>query len=107
MGFRFRKSIQIVPGVRVNVSRSGIGYSAGIKGARITKHANGRVSRTLSVPGTGLSHQTTIGGQPIPIDEHVRSPPPKSHCRAPATTSTPTSTAGTGDAASPCAGLGA
>lgn len=62
MGFRFRKSIQIVPGVRVNVSRSGIGYSAGVKGARITKHANGRVSRTLSVPGTGLSHQTTIGG---------------------------------------------
>ncbi|RZL25455.1 MAG: DUF4236 domain-containing protein [Rhodococcus sp. (in: high G+C Gram-positive bacteria)] len=62
MGFRFRKSIQIVPGVRVNVSRSGIGYSAGVKGARITKHANGRVSRTLSVPGTGLSHQSTVGG---------------------------------------------
>ncbi|MGM5069007.1 DUF4236 domain-containing protein [Rhodococcus qingshengii] len=62
MGFRFRKSIQIAPGVRVNVSRSGIGYSAGVKGVRITKHANGRVSRTLSVPGTGLSHQTTIGG---------------------------------------------
>ncbi len=46
MGFRFRKSIQIVPGVRVNVSRSGIGCSAGVKGVRITKHAKGRVSRT-------------------------------------------------------------
>ncbi|WP_411742726.1 DUF4236 domain-containing protein [Rhodococcus sp. IEGM 1366] len=49
------------PRSRVIGSRSAIGYSAGAKGARITKHANGRVSRTLSVPGTGLSHQSTIG----------------------------------------------
>ena len=30
MGFRYRKSIKIMPGVRMNVSRSGIGYSAGV-----------------------------------------------------------------------------
>ncbi|AII10611.1 MULTISPECIES: DUF4236 domain-containing protein [Rhodococcus] len=60
MGFRIRKSIQIVPGVRMNVSRSGIGYSVGGKGVRVTKHANGRVSRTVSIPGTGISHQQTL-----------------------------------------------
>lgn len=64
MGFRFRKSIQIVPGVRLNLSRSGVGYSVGGKGMRITKHANGRVSRTLSVPGTGISHQQTLRPAP-------------------------------------------
>lgn len=60
MGFRMNKSIKIAPGVRLNVSRSGLGYSVGGKGVRVTKHANGRVSRTLSVPGSGLSHHRTI-----------------------------------------------
>ncbi|MEV0947175.1 DUF4236 domain-containing protein [Rhodococcus sp. NPDC049939] len=60
MGFRMRKSVQIVPGVRMNFSRSGIGYSVGGKGLRVTRHANGRVSRTVSIPGTGLSHQQTL-----------------------------------------------
>ncbi len=60
MGFRIRQSIAIAPGVRLNVSRGGIGYSVGTKGIRVTKHANGRVSRTLSVPGTGISHHQTI-----------------------------------------------
>lgn len=34
MGFRFRKSVKIGP-VRLNVSKSGLGVSAGVKGARI------------------------------------------------------------------------
>ena len=59
MGFRMRKSIKIVPGVRLNLSTSGVGYSVGGKGVRVTRHANGRISRT-ALPGTGLSHQTTL-----------------------------------------------
>lgn len=55
MGFRFRKSVSFGP-VRVNLSKSGIGYSVGAKGARITKKANGGTRTTLSVPGTGISH---------------------------------------------------
>lgn len=55
MGFRFRKSINL-GGVRVNLSKSGIGYSVGTKGARITKTANGRTRTTLSIPNTGLSY---------------------------------------------------
>jgi hypothetical protein len=60
MGFRMRKSIQIVPDARLNVSSSGIGYSAGSKGMRVTRHANGRVSHTLSISGTGISHSQTL-----------------------------------------------
>ena len=55
MGIRFRKSINLGP-LRINISKSGIGYSFGVKGARITKTANGRKRATLSVPGTGLSY---------------------------------------------------
>jgi tetratricopeptide (TPR) repeat protein len=61
MGFRIRRSIQIVPGIRMTFSKTGIGYSAGVKGYRITKRADGRVQRTASIPGTGLSYVTTSG----------------------------------------------
>lgn len=55
MGFRFRKSFNF-GGFRFNISKSGIGYSYGTKGARITKTAKGTKRTTLSIPGTGLSY---------------------------------------------------
>jgi tetratricopeptide (TPR) repeat protein len=41
-------------------SKSGIGYSAGVKGYRVTKRADGRVTRKASIPGTGISHSRTV-----------------------------------------------
>lgn len=55
MGFRFRKSIKAGP-VRVNFSKSGVGYSVGGKGFRVTKKAGGGVRTTASIPGTGVSY---------------------------------------------------
>ena len=64
MGFRYRKSINIGAGFRVNISTSEIGCSWGVKGYRITKTADGKIRRTLSLPGTGLSYveEHRIGG---------------------------------------------
>ena len=45
MGIRFRKSFKL-GGARVNISKSGFGGP----GARITKTANGRTRKTLSIP---------------------------------------------------------
>lgn len=56
MGFRFRKSIKLGGGFRINLSKSGIGYSWGVPGYRITKTATGRTRNTYSIPGTGLSY---------------------------------------------------
>lgn len=42
MGFRFRKSINMGGGFRLNLSKSGVGYSWGTKGFRITKRANSK-----------------------------------------------------------------
>lgn len=56
MGFRFRKSINLGGGFRINLSKSGIGYSWGMKGFRITKTAKGAIRTTLSIPGTGISY---------------------------------------------------
>lgn len=59
MGFRFRKSIKAGP-LRINLSKSGIGYSFGVKGARISRSATGRKRATLSIPGTGLSYSKSL-----------------------------------------------
>jgi tetratricopeptide (TPR) repeat protein len=60
MGFRVRKSIKIMPGVRMTFSPSGVSTSVGVRGARITRGANGRITRTIGIPGSGISHTETI-----------------------------------------------
>jgi len=55
MGFRFRKSFKAGP-FRATISKSGISTSFGVKGARITKKANGNIISTVGIPGTGLSY---------------------------------------------------
>ena len=60
MAWSYRKSVRIAPGLRLNLSKRGIGYSFGIPGFRITKSANGRVSQTRSIPGTGLYERKTL-----------------------------------------------
>lgn len=61
MGYRFRKSINLGGGFRVNISKSGVGYSWGVPGYRITKTANGKIRKTYSVPGTGISYVDESG----------------------------------------------
>lgn len=72
MGYRYRKSVKLGP-FRATMSKSGVSYSAGVKGARVTKRADGKVQATLSVPKTGLSYTGTTR-HPTPT-----SPPPSGH----------------------------
>ena len=55
MGLRFRKSINIGP-LRINFSKSGVGFSLGVKGFRVSRSAKGKNTATVSLPGTGLSY---------------------------------------------------
>lgn len=75
MGFRVRKSIQIMPGVRMTVTPRGIGVSAGVKGARMSVNTSGRVTRTVGIPGTGIYNVTTSnlhsGGRTAPAQRPV------------------------------------
>lgn len=57
MGFRFRKSKKIGP-FRLNMSKSGIGWSVGVPGLRYTKKSGGGSRVTASIPGTGISYVT-------------------------------------------------
>lgn len=59
MGFRFKKVIQIAPGVKLNISKSGISTSLGPNGATMNIGKNG-VKGTLGIPGSGLSYQKQL-----------------------------------------------
>jgi hypothetical protein len=58
MGFRFRRSIKLFPGVRINLSKTGTSVSIGKPGATINI-GHGRTTTTVGVPGTGLSYRTS------------------------------------------------
>ena len=45
----------------MNLSKSGVGFSVGGKGARITKTAKGTTRSTVSIPGTGISYVSETG----------------------------------------------
>ena len=61
MGFRFRRSIRIAPGLRVNVGRRGVSLSAGVRGASLTFGSRGTYAN-VGIPGTGLSYRQKLGG---------------------------------------------
>ncbi len=59
MGWRFRKTVKIVPGVRLNISRSGISTTVGPNGASINLGKRG-TRKTIGIPGTGISHSSLM-----------------------------------------------
>lgn len=61
MGFRFRKSIGS-KWFRVNFSKHGVGWSAGVPGLRYTKRSTGGSRFTAGIPGTGVSYVKETGG---------------------------------------------
>ena len=61
MGFRFRRSVRPLPGVRLNFSKSGISTSLGGRGATINLGKRG-ARTTVGLPGTGISYSQQLGG---------------------------------------------
>jgi hypothetical protein len=61
MGMRFRKSISIAPGVRVNLNKKSIGVSVGNKYGGVSYNTRTGAHARVSAPGTGLSYTTKIG----------------------------------------------
>jgi hypothetical protein len=76
VGFRFRRSIKILSGIRLNLSGSGVSTSVGVKGAHITV-GHGQVRETVGLSGSGLSythvegahkmHQEGQGAAQVPV----------------------------------------
>ncbi len=58
MGFYYRKSVRMGP-FRLNLSKSGIGYSVGGPGFRTGVSGRGRRYTTFGLPGTGVGYRTS------------------------------------------------
>jgi hypothetical protein len=55
MGFRFHRSIKLLPGIRLNFGKRGISASIGVRGAHVTYGPSG-TRTTVGLPGTGISY---------------------------------------------------
>ncbi len=61
MAFRFRKTIKLFPGVKINLSKSGISTSIGVPGATVNIGKQG-TRATVGLPGTGVSYSKKLSG---------------------------------------------
>ena len=71
MGFRFRKSFKVAPGVRLNVGKKSSSISIGGKGIRTSIGTSGKRTHTVGIPGTGISHVSTSGGKRSKAKHHT------------------------------------
>ncbi|MGE0701372.1 MAG: DUF4236 domain-containing protein [Hyphomicrobiaceae bacterium] len=60
MGLRFQKRIKILPGVYINLSKSGVSASLGGHGATVNVGSSGKRMVTFGIPGTGLSYRVPV-----------------------------------------------
>ena len=60
-GLRFQKRISVLPGVKINLSKTGVSTSVGGKGASVNLGLNKRMIN-LGIPGTGLSYRVPLNG---------------------------------------------
>lgn len=63
MGLRFRKSIKIAPGLKINLNKKSISATVGTKGAHYTVNSNGKRTASVGMPGTGIYYTKSSGDQ--------------------------------------------
>lgn len=61
MGLRFRKSIKIAPGVKINLNKKSTSVTFGGKGVHYTASSTGTKTASVGIPGTGISYTQTTG----------------------------------------------
>lgn len=74
MKWRFRKSVRIAPGVRINLSGSGVSTTLGRRGASLNLGARG-ARATVGIPGTGISGTFRSSGAGPPRDPDAGAAP--------------------------------
>jgi hypothetical protein len=76
MSFRFQRRIKILPGLRLNVSKTGFSWTVGTRGASVTAR-DGKLTGNVGIPGTGLSYRRRLD---LPsqnqVDQDQSGPPP-------------------------------
>ena len=79
MGLRYRKQIKVAPGIKLNVSKSGISTSVGKRGATMNFSSRG-TKATVGIPGSGISYSKQLtsknnkqhGSNPKDLEKQIR-----------------------------------
>ena len=85
MGMRFRKSVGIAPGIRINLGKKSVGMSVGSHGIGASFNSKTGTRSHVSIPGTGISFSSKTrhfskeqpnlesfeGGEDFSIDEYI------------------------------------
>ena len=58
--FQFRKRLKLAPGLSLNVSKRGLGFSAGPRGLKASLSSQGKLTGSAGLPGTGISYRKTL-----------------------------------------------
>jgi Protein of unknown function (DUF4236) len=64
MSFRYRKRVELMPGVGLNLNAHSVSVSLGVPGAHYTIGSSGRRTRSVGIPGTGVSWRQTTYQHP-------------------------------------------
>ncbi len=60
-GWQLRRSKSLFGGLlRLTATKNGLSTSVGVPGLRHSRSARGRITRTVSIPGTGLFKRTRL-----------------------------------------------
>ncbi|HEX2836107.1 MAG TPA: DUF4236 domain-containing protein [Thermoanaerobaculia bacterium] len=73
MGWRFRKSFKLLPGVRIHVTHRGVSTTIGGAGLNVHLGARGAYAN-IGIPGTGISYRERLD---VPEEPSVVEPVPK------------------------------
>ena len=84
MALRFRRSIRIAPGIRVNFNKKSASVRIGPKGLGYTISSTGQKRVSAGIPGTGISYSQVVSSktprpayEPAPLLDHEAKPTPK------------------------------
>lgn len=65
---RFRKSVKLAPGVKLNVNKKSVSLTTGARGLHHTVGSKG-ARTTVGIPGTGLSYTSSSSKKRTPTKE--------------------------------------
>ena len=65
MSLRFRRSVKLIPGVKLNCNKNSLSLTFGPKGAHYTLSSNGNRLVSAGIPGTGLYGSKYLGNKTV------------------------------------------
>lgn len=71
MGFFFRKRVKILPGLYMNLSKGGVGFSAGVKGCRVSVNPKGETYLNAGSNGFYIREKISDSNEQLQPSEQI------------------------------------